>query len=403
MSGNASWPVEFRTHYLREVWRRVGLQAKGQPIAVYGAGRHTRFFLEVVAGVEGGARVECILDDNAGGQPAEILGIPVRTPASVAPSSVALVVVSSDSIEARLAERARAWAGGRGGAPVVRLYEGLPPGPYADGGKQSGSHWGTGAAERNGHLPMSPEATLLRIGAVRERGAGERVPVPPGEIRAGYSANDEAGYLSSGRAVAKMIRTLVGAHGLPESELKRVLDWGCSTGRVIRHFADLAEGGSEVWGADICARSINWAQENLSPPLKFFQCMTRPPLALPDASIDLVYAISVFSHLRELVDSWLMELRRVVRPGGLVFVTILDEHSWEKLRQAPGGWLAQRCVEADLSRPMEDDFVACGTGADPITFWHTRGVRSRWSFAFEVVHVEPELVPMQTGVLLRRR
>ena len=48
------WAPPLRVRYLRELWRRIGLQALAadKPIAIYGGGRHTRFLLSVVADVE---------------------------------------------------------------------------------------------------------------------------------------------------------------------------------------------------------------------------------------------------------------------------------------------------------------------------------------------------------------
>ena len=47
-----------------------------------------------------------------------------------------------------------------------------------------------------------------------------------------------------------------------------------------------------------------------------------PPLACQDASFDLIYAISVFTHLDETIQfSWLRELQRLTKPGGLVVLT----------------------------------------------------------------------------------
>ena len=46
----------------------------------------------------------------------------------------------------------------------------------------------------------------------------------------------------------------------------------------------------------------------------------------PDDSFDVVYACSVFSHLPETLHLlWLAEIRRVLRPGGVLVATTLSE------------------------------------------------------------------------------
>lgn len=124
----ASW---FRTLYLKELWSRVGRRADGRPVALYGAGRHTRRMLHMVKDTPGGPRVAVILDDHVSGS--DINGIRVRRPAAVDPSSVTAIVVSTDTLQKQLGDRASAWAAGAalGKRPeVVRLYDEMPDGPY---------------------------------------------------------------------------------------------------------------------------------------------------------------------------------------------------------------------------------------------------------------------------------
>lgn len=125
----ASW---FRGLYLEEVWRRVGRQSAGRPIALYGAGLHTRRLLRIVGRVPRGPHVSVILDDDPAAA-GELDSLPVRLPGTVDPRSVAAVVVSTDTIQPALRDRARAWASGAapGERPdVVPLYDDLPHGPY---------------------------------------------------------------------------------------------------------------------------------------------------------------------------------------------------------------------------------------------------------------------------------
>ena len=48
-----------------------------------------------------------------------------------------------------------------------------------------------------------------------------------------------------------------------------------------------------------------------------------PPLPFDDARFDLVLGYSVFTHLNvQYQDAWLGELRRLVRPGGILLLSI---------------------------------------------------------------------------------
>ncbi len=85
--------------------------------------------------------------------------------------------------------------------------------------------------------------------------------------------------------------------GAPIAAGQRVLDFGCSSGRVL--------GVLGAWRDDIAwtdcdpnARATAWADANL-PNVSAFASPQEPPLPLEDASLDVVYAISVWSHFGE--------------------------------------------------------------------------------------------------------
>lgn len=109
---------------------------------------------------------------------------------------------------------------------------------------------------------------------------------------------------------------------------KRVLDFGCGPGRVLRHFAPEA-GTAEFWGCDIDLPSVMWLNRHLSPPFRVFQNTEQPTLPLDSNSFDLVYGMSVFTHLNATWNPWLMELRRILRPGAYAFLTFLNRLPYE--------------------------------------------------------------------------
>src|SRR5207244_7454476 len=58
----------------------------------------------------------------------------------------------------------------------------------------------------------------------------------------------------------------------------------------------------------------------------------EPPLPYPDEHFDFLYAFSVFTHLSvELARRWIIELRRVVKPDGLLWFTIHGESYCDRL------------------------------------------------------------------------
>ncbi|MCR9243426.1 MAG: class I SAM-dependent methyltransferase [bacterium] len=146
-------------------------------------------------------------------------------------------------------------------------------------------------------------------------------PVPPPELRAtacGGMAPD--GHLRTGLEDFRTIGELFEMFADREiGSLRSVLDFGCGCGRLLRWFG-AALPDCELFGADVRQAAIDWCAAHL--PGTYLGNGTAPPLELPDASVELTVALSVFSHLsRAAGQAWMRELARVTAPGGFVLVT----------------------------------------------------------------------------------
>jgi SAM-dependent methyltransferase len=119
---------------------------------------------------------------------------------------------------------------------------------------------------------------------------------------------------------ADMVAEFLDSTGRPLQPGHHVLDYSCSSGRVIRALA-AAQPDLHCYGCDPNAPAIAWAQASL-PAIDFFTSPTVPPLTFDDASLDVVFAISVWSHYSASAAlGWLDEMHRVIRPGGCLILT----------------------------------------------------------------------------------
>jgi SAM-dependent methyltransferase len=108
--------------------------------------------------------------------------------------------------------------------------------------------------------------------------------------------------------------------GADMARIGSALDFGCSSARVVRVLA-AAYPEIEWHGCDPNARAIAWASETL-PGVDFFVNGNVPPLPLADASLDLVYAISIWSHFEPTLGlRWFEEMHRLIPPGGHLVCT----------------------------------------------------------------------------------
>jgi hypothetical protein len=65
--------------------------------------------------------------------------------------------------------------------------------------------------------------------------------IPPGKLRMGYAIGNDEEYYQSGIKSSGMVRRLATGQGIDFNQSLHVMDWGCATGRVLRHFQKEAE------------------------------------------------------------------------------------------------------------------------------------------------------------------
>ncbi len=129
--------------------------------------------------------------------------------------------------------------------------------------------------------------------------------------------------------IADMVAHAFGEAGFDMPEQGTILDFGCSSGRVLRVLAAYRP-QAECIGCDPNGEAIAWATDTL-PMARFFASPTAPPLDLADASVDCAYAISIWSHFAaEPALAWLAEMHRVIKPGGAL---LLSTHGLDTLGQ----------------------------------------------------------------------
>ena len=182
-------------------------------------------------------------------------------------------------------------------------------------------------------------------------------------------------------------------------EGRRVLDFGCGAGRTLRHFLGEAE-IAEFWGCDIDEASIAWVSEHLSPPIHPLRSREIPPIPRPDGYFDLVYAISVFTHLTDSWSNWLLELHRLLRDDGLLIATYAGEAVSERFANEP--WDPDR-VGMNVLRTWQSWDVG-----GPFVLHSEWWVRTHWGRPFEVLDVQApseidSALGPQSWVLMRKR
>jgi len=92
------------------------------------------------------------------------------------------------------------------------------------------------------------------------------------------------------------------------------------------HYFQDAPPSCQLYGTDIDMELVSWCEKHL-PRIRWSTNGYQPPLPFTDNTFDLIYAISVFTHLdEEFQKAWLRELHRVAKPGATIILTVHGEY-----------------------------------------------------------------------------
>jgi SAM-dependent methyltransferase len=259
------------------------------------------------------------------------------------------------------------------------------------------------------YLPDAGNGSYIKIAAAPKRSepVGERdLPVPPAHLWLCLEGSPDD-YLDTGRADVEVMRSLLADCGFVFPAGSRVLDFGCGAGRMTRWFCDVAD-RCEVWGVDIQETHINWCQENLAPPFHFVTCTTLPHLPFEDRSFDLVFAAGIFPAMEDLRDGWLLELRRVLVPGGKLYLTVHDRHSIDVMLAYREGERLRVLTEllTPFKEVLHDSWGTLAikeTTLGTLVFHDLDDIRHRWGRLFRIDAERQDAQLFLTALVLSKR
>lgn len=143
-----------------------------------------------------------------------------------------------------------------------------------------------------------------------------------------------------------------------------ILDFGCGVGNAIAHLRRAFPAAS-LHGVDLSGESIRLATESHSSEATF-RTIEDAHLPHEDESFDVVMAACVFHHIPPTERThWMSEIRRVLKPGGHVFVfehNMLNPLTLKTVRDCPfdeDAILLPRSELLDLVRRTEFAEIRC--------------------------------------------
>ncbi|MEO6693986.1 MAG: class I SAM-dependent methyltransferase [Ignavibacteria bacterium] len=227
--------------------------------------------------------------------------------------------------------------------------------------------------------------------------------VPPKEFRSGYDVDDNK-YLEGAQIdVSKMFKIMKEAGFLINDGMK-ILDFGCSSGRMIRRLKTLAD-TCEIWGTDVSADFIYWCNQYLNPPFHFATNTFNAHLPFEDKYFNFIYSGSVFTHIDNLIESWFLELRRIMTNDGHLYITVHDNHTVKIFDDKKDIPLASYVNKSSFyKKAIKDfDFFVMNRSRSPLVFFDMQYLEKIFTPMFHIISVTPEAYGYQTGILLKKK
>jgi SAM-dependent methyltransferase len=234
----------------------------------------------------------------------------------------------------------------------------------------------------------------------------DTAPLPTTDDREGYYGANHYNYWASGLRDYSQLLEWTGANGV---NITSLLDIGCASGRFLRH---VQHHGcvKTIYGCDINRLHIDWIAQHLPKDIIAFQNTSIPSLPLPDACLDAVTAFSVFTHVECFDTTWLMELRRVLRPGGIAWISVHGDRTWKEIKPT---WPLYAALSShpDYAKYRENNELA----ADRLVFrWISersyssnifytyKYIRNNWGRLLDVKNIIPARPEFQDIVILQK-
>lgn len=263
------------------------------------------------------------------------------------------------------------------------------------------------------------------VRALYRRRTGDQRPLPPAALRARVGAGIRPEVFNGGgRQLLAAVEQALALEGRSLRDAGAVYDWGCGSGRLLRHLEGAVGPQTRILGSDVDGEAIAWASRAF-PRMELRTNGFAPPLPAADGEVDVLVSSSIVTHLTEAdQDAWLADVARVLAPGGIALITTAGPRMLETMRGTEdlptrGRELHDRLAALpaldhaaghgflfepyEVNRWNRRDFTGI-TGEYGLAFHDPAYVRDHWSQWFEVAaHHETAVNTVQDLYVLRAR
>ena len=238
----------------------------------------------------------------------------------------------------------------------------------------------------------------------------EKYPIIDKIVHTYYGKSNSKEFVHQSNLIGEEIASVIKRNTSKDLSTLRVLDFGCGIGRpMLMLFANYK---IPTHACDVNKSAIDFLKTQKEAMPALFHSNFDPPLPYTENSFDAIYSISVWTHLEKAdEEAWLKEMRRILKPGGIVMISFIGPSGLEIRQQRYDNW--KNVTQTDLENLgriyIEHEDRSKGTGSDYTPRWgttmHTPKYISReWSRVLDVVEIAEDALPASrhSYVVLRK-
>lgn len=253
---------------------------------------------------------------------------------------------------------------------------------------------------RQTSLPLRQEHNYYCFDEVKDK----QIPIPDKKrmIRIQGTSSEITFRLEGFTNFMKLKFILNKTTGKEYNDFSNILDWGCGCGRTTRYFSMVKN--ALVTGTDVDGDNIGWCQKNLTFG-NFVKIPFSPPTSLPDSSFDMIFGISVFTHLKEKAQfEWLRELNRIACPDAILLMSIHGPDATRRSVLAPEHYIPLKVkgfLDTGLNPDLDDILEGMDYYRDIYHLHHY--IKTRWSKYFEIIDIIPGTIGNLQDVVVMKK
>lgn len=224
---------------------------------------------------------------------------------------------------------------------------------------------------------------------------GEAYKMPP--ITNMFKHGNKEKFVQNGTQIFKLLESQILKYKPGEDIAEMdVLDFGCGVGRVIMPFYHKYKRPNAA--CDMMPAYMSFLKDQV-PGANPIQNSSEPPLPYGDASFDVFYAISVWTHMNwKAGEAWLREVDRLLKPGGLALISVssysvLDAHRKHRQRGEFWGHITDEMLKENGFAFVARDYPGLKEPYGEIVF-DPEWLQTEWS---KVIPVKDQLMRQVGG------